>query len=105
MVPYLHPMPTAKTLATIDHLSRGRLDVGVGVGALQVEHDVIAQVPYERRGAYGDEFIEVMQLLWTPGPVVVLGRVLLVRRRRGVPGPVRRLGYPGVRGRAQRRGR
>jgi probable F420-dependent oxidoreductase len=68
VLPYLHPMPTAKTMATIDHLSRGRVDVGVGVGALRVEHDAIAQVPYERRGRYADECVEVMQLLWTPGP-------------------------------------
>src|SRR5215510_2439499 len=32
VVPYLHPMPTAKTLATVDHLSDGRVDVGVGSG-------------------------------------------------------------------------
>jgi len=68
VLPYLHPMPLAKMLATIDHVSRGRLDVGVGVGALQVEHDVIGQVPFARRGRYADECIEVMQRLWTAGP-------------------------------------
>ena len=94
VVPYLHPMPTAKTLATIDHLSHGRLDVGVGVGALQVEHDVIAQVPYERRGAYGDEFIEVMQLLWTPGPSSFSGEFFSFDDVEAYPGPFADSGIP-----------
>jgi probable F420-dependent oxidoreductase len=94
VVPYLHPMPTAKTLATIDHLSRGRLDVGVGVGALQVEHDAIAQVPYERRGAYGDEFIEVMQLLWTPGPSSFSGEFFSFDGIEAYPGPFAESGIP-----------
>src|SRR5262249_12935733 len=35
VLPYLHPVPLAKALATIDHASHGRLDVGIGVGGLQ----------------------------------------------------------------------
>lgn len=68
VLPYLHPLPTAKAVATIDHLSRGRVDVGVGVGALRVEHDAIAQVPFERRGRYSDEFLAVLRCAWEPGP-------------------------------------
>lgn len=67
VLPYLHPVPTAKALATIDHLSSGRLDLGVGVGGLRVEHDAVGQVPWERRGRYADEFLDVLRLLWSPG--------------------------------------
>src|SRR5579884_3960362 len=46
VLPYLHPMPTAKMAATIDHLSAGRLDLGIGVGGLREEHEAIGQVPF-----------------------------------------------------------
>jgi probable F420-dependent oxidoreductase len=68
VVPYLHPIPLAKTLATIDHLSQGRLDVGVGVGGLRPEHDAVGAVAFERRGRYADEALAVVQELWAPGP-------------------------------------
>ena len=68
VLPYLRPFPVAKELATIDHVSGGRLEIGVGVGGLQVEHDAVSSVPYAQRGRYSDEFIEVMKQLWTGEP-------------------------------------
>jgi probable F420-dependent oxidoreductase len=94
VLPYLHPMPTAKALATIDHLSEGRLDVGVGVGSLQVEHDAIAQVPYQRRGRYANEFLTVMQQLWTPGPSSFHGEFFSFENLEAYPGPFRPGGLP-----------
>jgi probable F420-dependent oxidoreductase len=94
VIPYLHPMPTAKMLATIDHVSGGRLDAGVGVGALRVEHDAIAQVPFERRGAYSNEFLEVMQLLWTPGPSSFSGEFFAFDDVEAYPGPFLPSGIP-----------
>ena len=94
VVPYLHPMPTAKTIATIDQLSGGRVDVGVGVGALRSEHDAIAQVPFERRGKYSDEFLEVMQLLWTPGPSSFHGEFFAFDDVEAYPGPYEPGGLP-----------
>ena len=64
VMPYLHPMVLAKEIATLDHLSGGRLDVGLGVGSLPEENDVLG-VDYDGRGRYSDEFIEVMLRLWT----------------------------------------
>lgn len=61
---YLHPMTLAKTLATIDAFSGGRVIAGVGVGSLQEENDRLGVVPYARRGAYADESIKVMRTLW-----------------------------------------
>ena len=94
VLPYLHPMPTAKTLATIDHLTAGRLDAGVGVGGLRVEHDAIGQVPFERRGRYSDEFVEVMQLLWEPGPSSFSGEFFSFEGVEAYPGPFRTPGIP-----------
>ena len=64
VLPYLHPMSLAKTLATLDCLSHGRIIAGVGVGGLEAEHELLNLVPYAERGAYSDEFITVLRTLW-----------------------------------------
>ncbi len=64
VLPYLHPMVLAKTLATLDQLSGGRVIAGIGVGGLEAEHELLNMVPFAERGAYGDEFIAVMRTLW-----------------------------------------
>jgi probable F420-dependent oxidoreductase len=67
VLPYLHPMVLAKALATLDQLSGGRVIAGVGVGSLPEENDVLG-VGYDDRGRRSDEFIDVMDALWAPGP-------------------------------------
>lgn len=64
VMPYLHPMALAKHLATLDQLSGGRLVVGLGAGSLPEENAALG-APYETRGAYCNEFIEVLRALWT----------------------------------------
>ncbi len=64
VLPYLHPMIVAKEAATLDHLSNGRLQLGVGVGSLPEENAALG-VPYDTRGKYMNEFLEVMIKLWT----------------------------------------
>jgi len=64
VMPYLHPMVTAKAFATLDQLSGGRVIAGLGVGSLP-EENMILGVDYEGRGPFGDEFIEVMRALWS----------------------------------------
>jgi len=64
VMPYLHPMVTAKALATLDQMSGGRLIAGLGVGSLPEENAILG-VGYEGRGLLGDEFIDVMDALWT----------------------------------------
>ena len=107
VVPYLHPLPTAKALATVDHLSAGRVDVGVGVGALQVEHDSIGQVPFDQRGRYADEFLAVLQCAWAPGPSSFEGRFFAFDDLEAYPGAFEPGGLPvyvgGHGGPAQRR--
>ncbi len=94
VLPYLHPMPTAKALATIDHLTDGRVDVGVGVGGLRVEHDTIAQVPFERRGRYADEFLGVMARLWSGEASSFHGEFFDFDDLEAHPGPARPGGLP-----------
>ncbi|HET6873697.1 MAG TPA: TIGR03619 family F420-dependent LLM class oxidoreductase, partial [Acidimicrobiales bacterium] len=94
VLPYLHPMPTAKMAATIDHLSAGRLDLGVGVGGLREEHDAIAQVPFGERGAYSDEFLEVLVLLWAGRTASFSGRYFDFDEVEAHPGPFSATGIP-----------
>ena len=63
VLPYLNPIVLAKTLATLDVLSGGRVIVGVGVGALKPESDALGK-NFERRGAFADESIAIMKELW-----------------------------------------
>lgn len=68
IVPQRNPLVLAKELATLDRLSNGRLELGLGVGWLREEFEALG-VPWERRGARNDEYIEAMRLLWS-GPEV-----------------------------------
>lgn len=57
------PASLAKTLSTLDVLSEGRLDIGVGVGWQREEYEANG-VPYPHRGARLDETLEICQTLW-----------------------------------------
>ncbi|OBK13347.1 TIGR03619 family F420-dependent LLM class oxidoreductase [Mycobacterium asiaticum] len=58
------PMVLAKQLATLDVLSSGRVDLGVGIGWQREEYEA-AGLPFERRGRLLDHTLEVCDALWT----------------------------------------
>lgn len=66
IVPQRNPLVLAKELATLDQLSNGRVELGLGVGWLEQEFDALG-VPWARRGARNDEYIAAMRALWS-GP-------------------------------------
>ncbi len=66
IVPQRNPLILAKELATLDQLSGGRVELGLGVGWLEEEFDALG-VPWSRRGARNDEYIAAMRALWS-GP-------------------------------------
>ena len=68
IVPHRNPVVTAKTLATIDVLSRGRLTVGIGVGWLREEFAALGAPTFDRRGAVTDEYVRIFKTLWTQAP-------------------------------------
>jgi probable F420-dependent oxidoreductase len=63
LVPQRNPVYTAKEAATVDWVSGGRLDFGIGVGWLAEEFRAVA-APFERRGARCRSYLEVMKRLW-----------------------------------------
>lgn len=64
VAPYHHPLALAKTLATIDVLSGGRLDVAAGVGHAEREFEVLG-IPFGERGAVTDETLHALTELWS----------------------------------------
>jgi len=65
VVPQREPVLTAKMLATVDVLSRGRLIVGCGVGWLKEEFEALGAPSFPERGRVTDEFIDAFKVLWT----------------------------------------
>ncbi len=68
VIPHRPPVLTAKMLATIDVLSKGRLYLGVGAGWMQEEIEALAGpggVPFAARGKLTDETLAAFKELWT----------------------------------------
>jgi len=63
VLPYRSPLYSAKIATTIDHVSRGRLILGVGVGWMAEEFEAPG-APFRERGAVADEQLEVFTRLW-----------------------------------------
>ena len=64
VLPYHNPVELAKYTATLDHMSDGRVTLGVGVGAMTEEFAALG-IPMSERGALTNECIRVMKELWT----------------------------------------
>jgi probable F420-dependent oxidoreductase len=73
IVPYRNPIATAKSLATIDRMSGGRLTIGAGVGWNEAEFDALG-VPFRERGARANEYLRIWQACWAPGLVSFAGK-------------------------------
>jgi len=74
ILPYRNPVLTAKMLATIDVLSRGRVTVGAGVGWLREEFQALGAPEFDRRGSVSDEWIRIFKTLWTRTPASFEGQ-------------------------------
>lgn len=66
--PFTPPALLAKSMTTLDHLSGGRLTVGLGIGWLPQEY-AAAGIPFERRGARMEEYLRCLFACWTQDPV------------------------------------
>lgn len=106
VMPYRHPLHWAKIATTIDHLSRGRLVLGLGVGWMAEEFDALG-VPFKERGAMADEQLELVDLLWREERPRFAGRFYRFEAVGFAPKPLQKPRIPlwvgGEGARAQRR--
>ena len=89
---YRHPVVAAKELATIDVLSGGRLEAGLGAGWMTSDYEQ-AGIPLERAGVRVDRMVEaldVIDALWSDGPATFEGDHYSIRGLDGRPKPVQR---------------
>ena len=63
ILPERNPLVLAKSVATLDALSGGRLELGIGVGWLREEFDALG-IPFDDRGARTDDYVAAMRALW-----------------------------------------
>jgi probable F420-dependent oxidoreductase len=93
-MPWYSPILLAKQAATLDHVSGGRLDLGLGLGWSQLEYDA-AGAPFNRRGERADDFLACLTAIWTEDPVDYESEFHVVRRAHVHPRPVQ-LPHPPV---------
>lgn len=93
-MPWFSPLLLAKQAATLDLLSGGRLDLGLGLGWATEEYAATG-APSNRRGARAEEFVRALQAIWTQDVVAVDGEFHRISGVRVAPPPVQRP-YPPV---------
>ncbi len=91
--PFVAPAYLAKQAATVDVLSGGRLELGLGLGWMPEEFTVTGgSMP--RRGARTAEYVRVLRTLWGPQPSEFSGEFYSVPRGSVLPAPVQPGGPP-----------
>ena len=92
-LPFVSPAYLAKQATTVDVLSNGRLDLGLGIGWLPEEFTV-AGATMADRGARVAEYLDVLHRAWADGVTEFSGRFYQVPPGRIAPKPVQRPGPP-----------
>lgn len=91
VMPTRNPIYAAKQTSTLDHLSDGRLIVGVGLGSKAThassEFDVF-QVDWKRRASLTDEYIDAMKAVWTQPLASFRGRTIAFENAEIFPKPL-----------------
>jgi len=68
IAPFQHPIRFAEDAAVVDHLSGGRLELGLGLGYREAEFEALG-VPFDERARRTEELIEVARRAWAGGLV------------------------------------
>lgn len=90
IVPHRNPIVAAKALATLDVLSNGRVNVGVGAGWLREEFETLGLPPFDERGAVTDEYIRAFKELWTSDDPSFHGKYCQFENISFLPKPVQK---------------
>jgi probable F420-dependent oxidoreductase len=89
VLPYRNPFTVAKSMATLDVLSRGRAVMGAGVGHMKPEFEALG-VSYDERGPITDEYIRIIQGLWREPAFTYQGKYYQSRDMVLSPKPLQR---------------
>lgn len=89
IVPYRHPLHTARLAANIDQFSGGRFILGVGVSWARQEFAALG-LPFSSRGAMTDEYLDVITRAWSDEHVSFTGRFVSFENVATGPLPRRR---------------
>jgi probable F420-dependent oxidoreductase len=88
IVPYRHPLETARMTAQLDVLTGGRFIFGIGVGWARQEFEALG-VPFAKRGAMTNEYLEAIRTCWTNDVASFEGRFVKFRDVTTTPRPTR----------------
>src|SRR5687767_1604016 len=89
LLPERNPVVTAKEVASLDVLSGGRFDFGVGIGWLEEEFAGVG-VPWERRADRTREYLAAMKTLWADEESGYQGEFVTLPKARMHPKPVQK---------------
>ena len=73
LLPMHHPIDVAEQVATLDHISNGRVILGAGIGYRPNEYEAF-QLPFRQRASRMDEALEILRTSWTEEAVSYHGR-------------------------------
>jgi alkanesulfonate monooxygenase SsuD/methylene tetrahydromethanopterin reductase-like flavin-dependent oxidoreductase (luciferase family) len=73
LLPLYHPVRLAEEMAVLDHLSDGRMELGIGMGYVPTEFEAFG-VPLKNRVSMTEEAIDILRLAWADGPFSYEGR-------------------------------
>jgi len=86
LLPERSPLLFAKEVATLDMMSGGRVELGIGIGWLKEEFEALG-VPWPRRGPRTEEYMEVMRALWASDDVSFHGEFINIDHISSNPKP------------------
>jgi len=89
ILPYRHPLHTARLAANIDVLSRGRFIFGVGVGWAKQEFATLG-LDFEHRGSVANEYLEAIKICWASNVAAFTGRFVSFSEVHTGPRPLRK---------------
>jgi len=84
-----HPTLLAKTIATLDFVSNGRVTLGVGFGSRENDFSAL-EVPFEKRGSRAVEAVQLMKRLWSEDNVTHKGRFYNIENVTIGPRPIQK---------------
>ena len=94
---YKHPAILAKEIATLDRLSDGRTEMGIGAGWMKVDYDALG-LPYDQAGVRVDRLEEALAVIkgsWGPDPFSFEGTHYTITDYNGIPKPTQQP-YPPI---------